>query len=117
MSLTPKQQQLLQFIESEQRRRGHTPSQKEVAEHFGYKSLGTVQNYLTRLERQGFLKRKWNAKRTLEVVSTTLHTTTLSLLGRVAAGRPLEAIATPETIEVPHSLLPKHGSAFALKVA
>jgi repressor LexA len=66
--LTPKQKAVLEFIEEASRQNGYAPSQQEIAEHFGFKSLGTVQNYLVRLERHGFLRKTWNAKRGMAVL-------------------------------------------------
>ncbi len=66
--LTPKQKAVLDYIEHCSNENGYAPSQQEIAEHFGYKSLGTVQNYLVRLERNGFLRKAWNAKRGMEVL-------------------------------------------------
>jgi SOS regulatory protein LexA len=66
--LTPKQKAVLEFIEQSSRQNGYAPSQHEIAKHFGFKSLGTVQNYLVRLERHGLLKKPWNAKRGMAVL-------------------------------------------------
>ena len=118
MSLTPKQQQLLTFISDFQHEHGYAPSQKEIANHFGFRSLGTVQDYLVRLQQQGYLEKSWNGKRTLKVRDTR---TTLPLMGKVAAGSPIEAIANQENIDVPESMLGSHGRnrgpLFALRVS
>lgn len=66
--LTPKQKAVLEFIEKASKKNGYAPSQQEIAKHFGFKSLGTVQNYLVRLERHGFLRKTWNAKRGMAVL-------------------------------------------------
>ena len=66
--LTPKQKQLLDFIMEHTEREGYAPSQKEIAQALGFRSLGTVQNYLVRLEREGFIERSWNARRGIRVV-------------------------------------------------
>lgn len=66
--LTPKQLLVLDYIESFEKNHGYGPSQKEIATHFGFSSLGTVQNYLVRLEKNGFLKKAWNEKRALKLV-------------------------------------------------
>jgi repressor LexA len=124
MSLTPKQKEILDFIESFAAKNGYAPSQQEIAQHFGFRSLGTVQNYLVRLQRNGFLKRTWNAKRATQVVGmpaggvTTTPPTPprlpntpesasvpLPLLGRVAAGRPIEAVLHQETLDIPITML------------
>ncbi len=120
--ITPKQKEILDFIESSTAKNGYVPSQQEIAQHFGFSSLGTVQNYLVRLQRHGFLKRTWNAKRATQVVDQStdeVSTTTpprlsihsesasvpLPLLGRVAAGRPIEAVLHQETLDIPLSML------------
>jgi repressor LexA len=77
MTLTPKQMEMLAFISEYQREKGYAPTQSEIAKKFGFSSLGTVQNYLVRLQRQGFLKKDWNGKRTL----------TLTRRGQVRRGR------------------------------
>lgn len=123
LSLTPKQKAILDFITEFRITRGYAPSQHEIAAHFGFKSLGTVQNYLVRLERQGSLKKTWNARRGMQVVAPqpqAIHShrseaVPLPLLGRVAAGRPIEAVSNEETIEVPPSML-RAGAHFVLKV-
>lgn len=117
--LTPKQKQLLDFISSYINENGYAPTQQEMAEKFGFNSLGTVQNYLIRLEEQGFLRRKWNGKRALDVVEPEAPQPPVApeipLLGYVAAGRPIEAILSNETLEVPPAMIAK-GENFALKV-
>lgn len=146
--LTPKQKALLDFITSFRGQHGYAPSQHEIARHFGFKSLGTVQNYLVRLERQGALRKTWNARRGTQVIQNSApqplsyaptahalptnlrtmdgrrqfeeqslapHAIPLPLLGRVAAGRPIEAVQHEETIEVPPSMI-KTGAHFVLKV-
>ena len=114
--LTPKQKKLLEFIRDFAREKGYAPSQQEIADRFGFQSLGTVQNYLVRLEREGFLRRSWNAKRALEVVEEEAPgANEIPLLGRVAAGQPIEAVAVEETLEVPGWLIGR-GESFALRV-
>ena len=130
---TPKQKNILEFMETFHHEKGYAPSQHEIAAHFGFKSLGTVQNYLVRLEKQGFLRRPWNSKRgtTLTEITTTLlsgatsnrsshisriadfahpaplelSAVPLPLLGRVAAGLPIQYTETDQNIDVPRTLL------------
>jgi len=122
--LTPKQKQVLEFIQEHQQEKGYAPSQKEIAKKFGFSSLGTVQHYLNQLGELGFLKKEWNARRGLSVnseapkVALSVESTvqSLPLLGKVAAGRPIEAVQAPEFLDVPASLLKKSGEHFILKV-
>lgn len=113
--LTPKQKQVLDYIQAYSAEQGYAPTQQEIARRFGFQSLGTVQNYLVRLEREGFLRRSWNAKRALEVVDAGPRENEIPLLGRVAAGRPIEAVAQADTLEVPGWMAGK-GETFALRV-
>ena len=113
--ITPKQKKILDFIETYIEREGYSPSQQEIAHAFGYKSLGTVQNYLVRLEREGVLSKGWNAKRGMRVLRPKVNSFELPLAGTVAAGRPIEAIETTDTIEVPSSMVGP-GENFVLRV-
>ena len=113
--LTPKQKQLLDFIMEHTEREGYAPSQKEIAQALGFRSLGTVQNYLVRLEREGFIERSWNARRGIRVVLPEGHGYELPLVGTVSAGKPIEAIEVPDTIEVPRSMTGS-GDNFVLRV-
>lgn len=115
-SLTPKQQSVLSFIQEYSAAHGYAPTQQEIAERFGFRSLGTVQNYLVRLEQHGLLRRSWNGKRSLEVVQPEPPASLeLPLLGYVAAGRPIEAVVTDDVLEVPPSMLGR-GENFVLRV-
>src|SRR5205823_4055094 len=62
--------------------------------------------HLTNLQEKGFIKRAWNRSRSVEMVPTRTggRAVELPLLGYVAAGLPIEAVASNETISVPESL-------------
>ncbi len=113
--LTPKQKKIVEFIAGFTEREGYSPSQQEIARAFGFRSLGTVQNYLTRLEREGLLARQWNARRGMRLVRPQLAAAELPLAGIVAAGRPIEAVETTDSIEVPPSMVGP-GENFVLRV-
>lgn len=113
--LTPKQKKILDFIRSYTEQHDFPPSQQEIARFFGFRSLGTVQNYLVRLEREGVLAKQWNARRGMRVLRPAVEATELPLAGLVAAGKPIEAVEQPDTIEVPSSMIGA-GMNFVLKV-
>jgi len=115
--LTPKQKKILDFIEAFTDRQGYAPSQQEIAHAFGFRSLGTIQNYLVRLQREGFLIKDENARRGLRVVRSEggSGAVTLPLAGTVAAGKPIEAVTNPDTVEVPASMVGP-GENFVLRV-
>lgn len=138
MPLTPRQKALLDFITAFESKKGYAPSNQEIAQHFGFSSLGTVQGYLVRLQKEGHLTKTWNGKRSISVVDPKraravaaakkaqlapapgnidylVASVSLPLLGRVAAGRPIEAIEVQDQIEVPASLV-RHGDHFVLEV-
>ncbi|MCZ6695676.1 MAG: transcriptional repressor LexA [Acidobacteria bacterium] len=114
--LTERQRAIFEFIRGYIKERGIAPSYDEIRRAFHFRSYNSVLKHLKRLEERGVLKSPWNnKKRALELIEPVPAATVLPLLGRVAAGRPIEAIATPETIEVPEILLRGEGN-FALKV-
>ncbi len=114
--LTERQRAIFEFIRGYIKERGIAPSYDEIRRAFHFRSYNSVLKHLKRLEERGVLKSPWNnKKRALELIEPVPAATVLPLLGRVAAGRPIEAIATSETIEVPEILLRGEGN-FALKV-
>jgi len=113
--LTPKQKEVLDYIDAATQKNGYAPSQQEMAKHFGFKSLGTIQHYLVQLTKQGYLQKTWNARRSTRV-NNTGTSFELPLLGRVAAGYPIEAIENRETVEVPSFMIKQVGNHFVLQV-
>jgi repressor LexA len=112
--LTPKQKRFLDFVIEHTEREGYAPSQQEIAGALGFSSLGTVQNYLTRLEREGLVERDWNARRGIRVRLPEGYGYQLPLVGIVSAGKPIEAIETRDTVAVPPTMA--HEGNFVLRV-
>ena len=114
--LTKRQQIVFEFIKGYIQTHGIAPSYEEIRKNFGFGSYNSVQKHLKQLVTKGYLKTPWeNQKRALTLVEPGPTTAILPLLGRVAAGRPIEAIAQPETVEVPEMLLRGEDN-FALRV-
>ncbi|MEO8634073.1 MAG: transcriptional repressor LexA [Gemmatimonadales bacterium] len=118
MALTKRQSEILNYLQEHIRERGYAPSFEEIAEQFSFQSLATVHEHLTNLERKGYIHRTHNESRAIEVLPPkgTTGATEIPLLGRVAAGAPIESIASGETLAVPDALLPRRGPNYALKV-
>jgi repressor LexA len=114
MALTEKQAKVLEFIQEYSRIKGEAPSQREIAAHFGFRSLGTVQDYLSALQARGALEKSFYSKRNLQIVQMERQ---LPLLGKVAAGRPVEYVFHDKTIEVPSTMLRGTAEHFALLVS
>jgi len=116
--LTERQKDILDFIRTSIRTRGVAPTHREICDRFGYSSYGTVHKHLKLLERKGYLRRHWNQKRGVELVDPQQEARgEVPFLGVIAAGRPIEAVATNETVTIPeHLLASRVGDHFVLKV-
>jgi len=100
----------LDFIARYQSEQGYSPSYEEIAEALGLASLATVHKHISALEAKGYLRRSFNQSRSLELTGKLLqeqrrlrrHTqvAAVPLLGRIAAGTPVEAVAGRETLEL-----------------
>src|SRR5262245_42709691 len=105
MTLTPKQQRLLEFLQHYTQAQGYPPTQREIARRFRLKSLGSVQDYLQALERKGYLNKGVYGRRAIQLNDVGSDSVRLPLLGTVAAGQPIEAIERQDRIDVPKALL------------
>lgn len=141
--LTPKEKVVLEFIEKHILSSGVSPSYQEIKDHFGLASFNSVQNYLKQLTNKGYIENPLGQKRAIQVLhsasavqqhlqSKVVSTTTgsprsqllqardeilsLPLLGKVAAGLPIEALKYDEFIDVPPSMVRDPSKSFALKV-
>ncbi|MBL0156347.1 MAG: transcriptional repressor LexA [Bryobacterales bacterium] len=112
MALTPRQKQVLDFLVLHTEKNGFSPSFEEIAGGLNLASLATVHKHITALEQKGYLKRRYNESRSIEVAESYKHAERerlhelvaprggmeIPLLGRIAAGTPVEAISSPETL-------------------
>ncbi len=107
MHLTRRQKEILDFVSRHIQKKGFAPTIEEIGDHFGLSSLATVHKHLTNLQNKGLVKRTVNRSRALELVPTevAVRAVELPLLGRVAAGAPIEAIQATETIFVPEDMV------------
>ena len=117
MHLTRRQKEILDFVAQHISRKGYAPTIEEIGENFGLSSLATVHKHLSNLQEKGLIKRAWNRSRALELVPSgmTVRAVELPLMGRVAAGSPIEAVQSSETIWVPEDMLGR-GETYVLQV-
>ena len=118
MKLTDKQKAILNYISRYSEEWGKSPSFEEICSHFGFTSYNTVTTYLRILERKGYIRlpKKKNQKRAIEVVNPVEASRfEVPLLGKVAAGEPIEALEHPDVIEIPPSMIGA-GDHFVLQV-
>jgi repressor LexA len=100
LPLTKRQREILDYLQDFIQQHGYAPSLEEIGRRFGLSSLATVHKHLTNLQEKGFIKRAWNRSRSVEMIPTGSGGR-----GYVAAGAPIEAVATTETIAVPEDLV------------
>jgi repressor LexA len=120
--LTERQRDILEFIRKVQKDRGVAPTHREICDHFGFSSYGTVYKHLSLLEKKGLIRRDWNQKRGVELVEKEAPaprpaeaSRELPLFGYIAAGRPIEVDTSDEMITVPERLTGR-GDNYVLKV-
>src|SRR6266478_993913 len=101
MAITRRQRELYDFISRFVAEKGYSPSFEEIAEGLGLSSLATVHKHVSNLEKKGLLTRDYNRSRSIDLVapkgklkqSMAVNTgLVLPVLGRIAAGRPIEAV-------------------------
>jgi repressor LexA len=116
-TVTKRQKQLLDFLRQHIDKHGYAPTLEEIARRFDLASLATVHKHLTNLTRKGLIRRRAHESRALEVVGPAAggRAVRVPLLGRVAAGTPIEAVEMRETVFLPEDLLGR-GETFALRV-
>ena len=126
MALTARQKQVLDFIADFIEQKGYSPSYEEMARGLGLASLATVHKHVTALEERGYLKRAYNQSRSLDVAKDYLtdrrrvrteaaqDALEVPLLGRIAAGAPVESVAADAKLNFGDFI--GHEGTFALEV-
>ena len=122
MALTKRQKQVLDFIANFVDENGYCPSYEEIARGLQLASLATVHKHISVLETKNYLKRGFNQSRSLELAPKFLQEhrrakpgpQEVPLLGRIAAGAPVETVEQRETLSF--SDFTGNGDTFALQV-
>jgi repressor LexA len=109
MAITRRQHEVYDFISRFVTEHGYSPSFEEIGQGMQLNSLATVHKHITNLEKKGLLTRDYNRSRSIDLLppkgklkqSMSVNTAVvLPLLGRIAAGQPIEAVENPETISL-----------------
>src|SRR2546428_9125805 len=109
MAITRRQRQLYDYISDFVQKNGYSPSFEEIGEGLGLSSLATVHKHVSNLQKKGLLTRDYNRSRSIDLLppkgrlkqSMSVNTAmVLPLVGRIAAGQPIEAVENPETISL-----------------
>ena len=117
MPVTARQRQIYEYICRYAENQKQPPTIAEIGKQFQMTSSASVHSILSALEREGLIKRIPNVSRGIEIVKqeTTEDDLEIPLLGLVAAGQPIEAILTHETVSAPKNMIGR-GRMFALRV-
>lgn len=118
MPLTKRQREILDYLSDSADSNGYAPSFEEIAARFNYNSLATVHEHLSNLERKGYIRRGYNESRAIEILPSDVYARAreLPLLGTVAAGAPIEALAHDEHVAVPEAFLRSGSEHYVLRV-
>jgi repressor LexA len=125
MALTRRQKQVMDFVAGFIDENGYSPSYEEIARGLSLASLATVHKHIAALEAKHYLKRGFNQSRSLDIapkyyqdvrkrVEAPAAAHTIPLMGRIAAGAPVEAVETPERLDFAD--FTGHEGTFALEV-
>ncbi|HEV7842246.1 MAG TPA: transcriptional repressor LexA [Pyrinomonadaceae bacterium] len=106
---TQRQKEILDYITRFIERHGYEPSYAQIARHFGVSSKATIAKHIAALERRGLISRRdtdgaFNLAVKVEEAPTDAICE-VPLLGRIAAGAPLDAVEDSEPISIPRFLL------------
>ena len=119
--ITPKQQEILDFIKQEIISRGYPPAVREICEAVSLKSTSSVHSHLETLEKNGYIRRDPTKPRAIEIVDdqfnlTRRETVNVPIIGTVAAGQPILAAENIENyFPIPPEYMPNRQS-FMLRV-
>lgn len=119
--ITPKQQEILEYIKETILKKGYPPAVREICEAVRLKSTSSVHSHLETLEKNGYIRRDPTKPRTIEIIDDCFNlarreVVNVPLIGTVAAGTPLLAQENIETyFPIPSELLPNK-EIFMLKV-
>ena len=121
--ITPKQQEILDFIKSEILNKGYPPAVRDICEAVHLKSTSSVHSHLETLEKNGYIRRDPTKPRAIEIMDegfnylrTETEITSIPVVGTVAAGQPLLAVENiTDYFPFPANLLPNEET-FILKV-
>src|ERR1051325_3709910 len=120
MPVTAKQRRIFEFIRRYMESNHEAPTIAEIGRQFQMRSSASVHAVITALEREGLIKRIPNVSRGIQIVeqqkeSNGEEDNEVPLLGTVAAGQPIEAILSHDSISIPRDMQ-GNGRTFALRV-
>src|SRR3989338_4099255 len=114
--LTKRQKQILDLVTTYTQKHGYAPSLEEIKKRLKLKSVSTIHEHIATLENKGYIQKQKNQPRSVSALKTG-RLVQIPILGRIAAGQPIEVIEEDrETIAISQDLLPKASELYALRV-
>jgi repressor LexA len=106
--LTKRQAEILAYITDYILQNNYAPSYREIGQHFDLSSTATIAEHVETLKQKGYLSHEDNLARSLQInklAESAAGFFAVPLMGAIAAGRPIEAIQTNETIDIPRDMM------------
>ena len=104
-NLTRRQQEIYDYLIEKQHYFDHPPSHDELCQALGLSSRGSLHKHIQALVETGLVEPMDHARRGIRLVAQAAQQSGIPFLGTIAAGRPIEAVAQTETMQVPDALL------------
>ena len=120
--LTKQQNKLFNFLKNRIKKTNVSPSFEEMKIAMGLKSKSGIQRLIDGLVERGFIEKKNNKKREINILNNSIKKEekdliNLPLLGTIAAGNPIEAIEnTEDKIQIPLNLISPNKKNYVLKI-
>ena len=106
MYLTKRQKEILDFVRAQVKAQGYAPTLQEIGRRFGLSSPATVYKHVEQLVQKGYLRKTPHQGRGIQLVDAEpIRTVEVPLLGQIAAGRPIEALADGQMVNLPPDLV------------
>lgn len=116
MYLTKRQKEVLDFVREHVGQHGYAPTLQEIGSRFGLSSPATVYKHVEQLVQKGYLRKAPHQGRGIQLVDPEpVRTVEVPLLGQVAAGQPIQALASAETLNLPPDFVGRKPT-YALRV-
>lgn len=119
--LTKRQYEVISFIEEFINNNHYAPSYREIQQHFGLASLGSIYKYIYILKNKGLIKSDHKARRsmalTMEIQKPSVKAEIeIPFIGLIAAGMPIQTFSQRQQIVVPRSFVHNPEKTYALRV-
>lgn len=116
--LTKRQRELIDFIQDFIANHRYSPSYREIGQHFGFNSVGSVHKHISTLKKKGFLFSESKVGRSITTVQESISNIseiTIPLIGCISAGMPIQTFSESQQIQVPSGYVHSPDKTYALR--